>query len=114
MGAERAGKDWHDAAAGWPDEEGETEILCAVSSQYAVCHVVEIDFKWRTKTTGRDGTREAADGHVTFAEVLPSALPSQEGRLLCCAVLPTSVKSAGQPSQQHQHHGHQIYRCYQR
>jgi hypothetical protein len=77
---------------------------------------MEIEIKWKRKrkTKTKTKTMESADGHVTFAEVLPSALPSQEGRLLCCAVLPTSVKSAGQPSQQHQHHGHQIYRCYQR
>jgi hypothetical protein len=37
VGAEWSGNDRHDAAAGWPEEEGEMDMLCAASSQYAVC-----------------------------------------------------------------------------
>jgi hypothetical protein len=44
---------------------------------------MEIEIKWKRKRKTK--AMESADGHVTFAEVLPSALPGGAG-LHCSAI----------------------------
>jgi hypothetical protein len=47
VGAEWAGNNGHDTAAGWPEEERGLDTLCAVPSQYAVCQPLQVAVSWK-------------------------------------------------------------------